>query len=50
MYGEVLRDVVRQFHEVSVATVQRYMAFINFQASVHNVILEPWKDPTKHAH
>ena len=30
--------------------VHRYADFINFQASVHNMILEPKKDPTKQVH
>ena len=30
--------------------VHKNLGLINFQAGVHNVILDPWKDPTKHAH
>ena len=43
-------DVRRKYHRVRAMMVHRYTTFINFQAGVHNVILELKKDPTKEPH
>ena len=43
-------DVIKNKYRIRVVTVQRYAMFINFQAGVHNIILELKEDPTKKAH
>ena len=50
LHGEAMRDVIWWSHRIRAVTIQRYAAFINFQASVHNIIMDPSKDPTKQVH
>ena len=50
LHGEALRDVIRQSHRVMVATMHKHVTFINFQAGVHNTIMELKLDSAKQAH
>ena len=50
LHTKALHDVFHRYHQICATTVNRNVAFINFQVGAHNMILEPNKDPTKQAH
>ena len=47
LYAGALRDVIKHQHRLQAATVQKYTSFTNLYDGVHNIILEPRKDPKK---
>ena len=50
MQAEALREVVCQTHRIPATTVHRYVAFVKFEADIHNINLLPTKAPHRQIH